>query len=74
MKRYNQENDKMVEHQDGIWILSKEHDQDYIKRWTAFNKEYELVYKKFYSDSVLIYKYKLITFTLSVLLLISMVF
>jgi hypothetical protein len=74
MKRYNQENDKMVEHQDGVWISSEDHDQDYIRRWTALNKEYELVYKKFYSDSVLIYKYKLITFTLSVLLLISMVF
>jgi len=74
MKRYNQENDKMVEHQDGAWILSKDHDQDYLRRWTANNKEYAIVYKKIHSDSVLLYTYKLTIFVMSALLILSLVF
>ena len=50
MKQYNQENDKIAEHQDGIWVLSKDHDQDYVERWAANNKEYEIFYKKIHSD------------------------
>ncbi len=74
MKRYNQENDKMVEHQDGAWIFSKDHDQDYLRRWEATNKEYAIVYKKFHSDSVLLYTYKLTIFVMSALLILSLVF
>ena len=74
MKRYKQKFLKMVEHTNGTWIKIEDHDEDYINRWNAKNREYEIFNKSIYTYSLQANKYKLIIFTLSVLLIISMVF
>ena len=64
----------MYESDIGTWVLYQDHNDDYLRRWTATNAEFKQFYDRLYKDAVLINKLKFATATLSLLLLLALVF
>lgn len=74
MKRYTKMLGKMYESDIGEWILYKDHNDDYLRRWEMNNEDNRTFILKQYMDSRLINKLKFSIYILSASLILALVF
>jgi hypothetical protein len=65
---------KMYESDIGEWILYKDHNDDYLRRWEMNNEDNRTFILKQYMDSRLINKLKFSIYILSASLILALVF
>lgn len=73
MKRFKKILGRMYESDIGTWVLYKDHNDDYLRRWELNNAYSKTVIEEQYKSAVLINKLKLTIYILSTLLLLALV-